>query len=255
MDSEVKEWAKQCRLNGDGVLQTPSAKISSFIWTYTRAKERCRYIQDDVVLDVASVSAFSKDRGPEPMRTEVEVTSKCFLEWSEKFQQGVKADFPNVDWELLFDTAWNIKGRIEEELRYQRVKGSRSWHSSASLDRSSGEVALLDPTEEDLKKVFDSFMVRPVPGKEIANVKVIKNSVLASSFKSRLALLQERYVQHVFDPKWKTEKNHVLRKQVNDRFLQLTEKFSDAGEEKKKKKKKKRKIFDNPQPNYKIFRM
>lgn len=168
-DADAESFARECRILENGKLWVPPRHIV-YTCDYIRAKDRRRYIQGDIVLDISHVQP--EGRVARSALTEVEVSSRSFLDWAARFKIGDIDVMPVVDWEILFDVAWNVQSRIAEEVDFQEKAKSRWWHSSAPIDDSVRDGELMAASNSDLSKVYRFYMTNPVIGMEIASVQV-----------------------------------------------------------------------------------
>ena len=105
----------------------------------------------------------------------------------------------------------------------------RSWHIHLE-----GPVALLDQkylllpaSPKDLAKVQSFYAHHPVPGHEIASVKVIYNPAMNRAFSIHLAQLQERATNPAFTPKWSWDENQEWRQKVYQLHETLAKPYTD----------------------------
>lgn len=223
----VIEWAKLAKVV-DSKLVLPPKKKSAFLWDRTRAKVRNRYILDDVVFDVSTVRSESREDGASES-VEIEIGSQTFLDWARKLRKtGNRESLPHIDWDLLFDSAWHVSERIQEQNAFVKAQQNRCWHWSPRDEcPDTNRTHLLSPSVEDVEKVFQFYRMAPVMGKEPADIRVIYNSSKADAFRRRMLDLDHRHGNDVFSATWSSENQPQLRGQLHEQLMIASREFKD----------------------------
>lgn len=104
--------------------------------------------------------------------------------------------------------------------------------SSVAVNSNQSEFHLLSAEEEDIQKVLKEYQHHPVPGKEIAEVKIIYNPALEEGFKYILKTFQARHENASFKPKWAeentTQEQKAQREQVHNLWLSMAKPYTDT---------------------------
>ena len=106
----------------------------------------------------------------------------------------------------------------------------KSWHFDPETEPTGREKALnegkpyqlLEATEKDKRKALEFYNHCPVPGYEIASVKVIYNKTFNTKFDSHLKTLQLRKGKAAFAPQWPSMSNPGLRQKTDSLFKKMS---------------------------------
>lgn len=123
-----------------------------------------------------------------------------------------------------------VDGASKESEWETKETAEKIWNFDSSL-KPMGEngygYALIPAGDKDIQKVIEAYRHGPVPGYEIKSVKIIYNSALTRTFSARLQLLQERYGNAAFSPKWPKENQPEWRASINSLFENMTAPYQD----------------------------
>lgn len=91
--------------------------------------------------------------------------------------------------------------------------------------------SLIPASQKDVQKVIHYYQHHPVPGYDIQSVKVIYNPTMNRSFALNMALLQERFNNKAFNPKWSQESKNVeecnWRSEINELLEKMAAPYTD----------------------------
>ena len=110
----------------------------------------------------------------------------------------------------------------------------KSWHFDPETEPTGREKALnegkpyqlLDATEKDKQKAREFYNHCPVPGYEIASVKVIYNKTFNTKFNAHLETLQLRKGKDAFAPDWPSSTSTLPNPGLRQKTCSLFEKMS-----------------------------
>lgn len=147
---------------------------------------------------------------------------------SEKFSTIIK----NC-WELVPEkrpSAEQLVAGLEQAAPQVETSTEKVWMAEVDTHNlpPGQKYYLIPASPSDQQKVLQFYSHHPIPGYEIASVRVIYNPNLISAFQSHLEKLQERSESAAFDPKWQWEIGNVnWRKSIDNLFHQMAKPYSD----------------------------
>lgn len=103
----------------------------------------------------------------------------------------------------------------------------KSWHLDSSGIKSDSNTqssySILDATKKDTEKAISFYQTHPVPGYEVASVKVIYNSGFDMTFNQQLKQLQTRKGNPSFAPKWS---NSMSNKKHREKTIEILHSYA-----------------------------
>jgi hypothetical protein len=99
----------------------------------------------------------------------------------------------------------------------------KSWHFDAKLKENvvleeNESYQLVDASHEDKQKLVSFYQISPVPGYEVASVRVIYNPGFDRQFSLHISKLQERHGNPVFILGWRNENDLAWREATHQKL-------------------------------------